>query len=121
MVLGQSLTDFQGKTYPMAGLLPITVDMANRLCLGYRAAAVLRPTLLAPAGDRLRGHEFHRSRSTPISPSPIYSWGSPAQLQQEGWATERLHASYLHLHWGSRPDLALRLLQNFLRISKGDP
>lgn len=83
MVLGQSLTDFQGKTYPMAGLLPITVDMANRLCLGYRAAAVLRPTLLAPAGDRLRGHEFHRSRSTPISPSPIYSWGSPPSFNRK--------------------------------------
>jgi cobyrinic acid a,c-diamide synthase len=121
MVLGQSLTDFQGKTYPMAGLLPIQVDMADRLCLGYRAAAVLRPTLLAPAGDRLRGHEFHRSRSTPISPSPIYSWGSPAQPQQEGWATERLHASYLHLHWGSRPDLAMRLLRSFIRITRGLP
>ncbi len=121
MVLGQSLTDLQGKTHPMAGLLPIQIHMADRLCLGYREAAVLRPTLLALAGDRLRGHEFHRSRSTPISPSPIYSWGSAGQPQQEGWASERLHASYLHLHWGSRPDLALRLLQNFLRISKRDP
>jgi cobyrinic acid a,c-diamide synthase len=65
MVLGKSLTDWDGKTYPMAGLLPITVDMGERLYLGYREAKVLRPTLLAPAGDRLRGHEFHRSRSSP--------------------------------------------------------
>ncbi len=113
MVLGQSLTDLQGRTYSMAGLLPITVDMGSRLCLGYREATVLRPTLLVEAGDRLRGHEFHCSRSTPTSPSPIYSWGSPPH--QEGWAGQRLHASYLHLHWGSRPDLAMRLLQSFLR------
>lgn len=119
MVLGRSLTDLQGKTYPMAGLLPITVDMGSRLCLGYREATVLRPTLLVEAGDRLRGHEFHRSRSTPTSPSPIYSWGSPPH--REGWAGQRLHASYLHLHWGSRPDLAVRLLQNFLRIAQGAP
>jgi cobyrinic acid a,c-diamide synthase len=119
MVLGRSLTDLQGKTYPMAGLLPITVDMGSRLCLGYREATVLRPTLLVEAGDRLRGHEFHRSRSTPTSPSPIYSWGSPPH--PEGWAGQRLHASYLHLHWGSRPDLAVRLLQNFLRIAQGAP
>lgn len=119
MVLGRSLTDLQGKTYPMAGLLPITVDMGSRLCLGYREATVLRPTLLVEAGDRLRGHEFHRSRSTPTSPSPIYSWGSPPH--REGWAGQRLHASYLHLHWGSRPDLAVRLLQNFLRIAQGTP
>ncbi|MFS8821883.1 cobyrinate a,c-diamide synthase [Synechococcus sp. W60.2] len=119
MVLGRSLTDLQGKTYPMAGLLPITVDMGSRLCLGYREATVLRPTLLVEAGDRLRGHEFHRFRSTPTSPSPIYSWGSPPH--REGWAGQRLHASYLHLHWGSRPDLAVRLLQNFLRIAQGAP
>ncbi len=119
MVLGRSLTDLQGKTYPMAGLLPIQVDMGDRLCLGYREATVLRPTLLAKAGDRLRGHEFHRSRSTPASPCSIYTWGSPPQ--QEGWAGQRLHASYLHLHWGSRPDLAVRLLQNFLRIAQGAP
>ncbi|MGY3254175.1 cobyrinic acid a,c-diamide synthase [Thermostichus sp. MS-CIW-19] len=119
MVLGRSLTDLQGKTYPMAGLLPITVDMGSRLCLGYREATVLRPTLLVEAGDRLRGHEFHRSRSAPTSPSPIYSWGSPPH--REGWAGQRLHASYLHLHWGSRPDLAVRLLQNFLRIAQGAP
>ncbi len=116
MVLGQSLTDWDGKTYPMAGLLPITVDMGERLCLGYREATVLRSTLLAAAGDCLRGHEFHRSRSSPACPNPVYSWGAPPQ--QEGWATERLHASYLHLHWGSRPDLAARLLQNFLSIGR---
>jgi cobyrinic acid a,c-diamide synthase len=116
MVLGKSLTDWDGKTYPMAGLLPITVDMGERLYLGYREAKVLRPTLLAPAGDCLRGHEFHRSRSSPPCPSPVYAWGSPPQ--QEGWANERLHASYLHLHWGSRPDLAARLLQNFLRVAR---
>ncbi len=121
MVLGQSLTDFQGNTHAMAGLLPLQVSMEKKLCLGYREALVVRSTLLTQAGDRLQGHEFHRSQSWPAPTHPIYSWGSPAQPQGEGWASERIHASYLHLHWGSRPDLALNLLQNFLRISKLNP
>ncbi|MGQ9836649.1 MAG: cobyrinate a,c-diamide synthase [Cyanobacteriota bacterium] len=121
MVLGESLTDFQGETHQMAGLLPLQVSMGEKLCLGYREALVLRSSPLTQAGDRLHGHEFHRSQIRPAPPHPIYTWKSLGQSQSEGWATERIHASYLHLHWGSRPDLALKLLQNFLKISKRDP
>lgn len=120
LVLGQFLTDLQGKTHRMAGLLPVQASMDGKLCLGYREATVLRSTPLTQVGDRLRGHEFHRSQSWPAPADPIYTWGSPAQPQPEGWATNRIHASYLHLHWGARPDLALKLLQNFLRISKAE-
>ncbi|MFQ3584720.1 MAG: cobyrinate a,c-diamide synthase, partial [Cyanobacteriota bacterium] len=87
MVLGESLTDLQGETHPMAGLLPLQVSMDGKLCLGYREATVLRSTLLAQAGERLRGHEFHRSRSWPAPANPIYTWGSLGQPQSEGWAT----------------------------------
>ena len=60
MVLGQTLTDAEGKAHAMAGLLPVTTSFAKRkLSLGYRAARLLQDHPLGCAGTILRGHEFH--------------------------------------------------------------
>jgi cobyrinic acid a,c-diamide synthase len=60
MVLGQTLTDAEGHTHAMAGLLPVTTSFAKRkLSLGYRAARLLGDHPLGGAGTVLRGHEFH--------------------------------------------------------------
>jgi cobyrinic acid a,c-diamide synthase len=60
MVLGQTLTDADGLTHPMAGLLGVSTSFARRkLHLGYRVATIMRDGCLGPAGTRLRGHEFH--------------------------------------------------------------
>jgi cobyrinic acid a,c-diamide synthase len=59
MVLGRSLTDAQGKSHAMAGLLPVETSFANRrLSLGYRE---LQPLRGAPWEGLVRGHEFHYS------------------------------------------------------------
>jgi cobyrinic acid a,c-diamide synthase len=56
MVLGKGLTDADGITHAMAGLLPLETSFASRkLHLGYRQ---LR-TLGGPFPKQLRGHEFH--------------------------------------------------------------
>jgi cobyrinic acid a,c-diamide synthase len=60
MVLGQSLTDADGVTHAMAGLLGVSTSFARRkLHLGYRSARLLADGCLGPAGTELRGHEFH--------------------------------------------------------------
>jgi cobyrinic acid a,c-diamide synthase len=60
MVLGRTLTDAEGKTHAMAGLLPVTTSFAKRkLSLGYRAARLLGDHPLGNVGTLLRGHEFH--------------------------------------------------------------
>jgi cobyrinic acid a,c-diamide synthase len=60
MVLGQSLTDAEGETHAMAGLLGVATSFARRqLHLGYRIARLLGDGCLGPAGTILRGHEFH--------------------------------------------------------------
>ncbi len=60
MVLGETLTDSQGLTHPMAGLLPLTTSFAERrLHLGYREARLLADGVLGTTGARFRGHEFH--------------------------------------------------------------
>lgn len=60
MVLGESLTDAEGREHPMAGLLPLKTSFRERrLHLGYRAARVSRPGPWGGFGAALRGHEFH--------------------------------------------------------------
>lgn len=46
---------------PMCGVLDATARMSERLTLGYRDAVAVSDSVLAGAGTRLRGHEFHRT------------------------------------------------------------
>lgn len=63
MVLGDGLIDAGGNRHAMAGLLGLVTDFSRRqLHLGYRLATALAPTILGPAGQVLRGHEFHYAR-----------------------------------------------------------
>ena len=60
MVLGRSLTDTDGLTHAMAGLLSVETSFAKRkMNLGYRRAVLEAGGLLGPAGTALTGHEFH--------------------------------------------------------------
>ena len=60
MVLGEALTDAEGRAHRMAGLLPLATSFAERrLHLGYRALALLQDGPLGHAGGHFRGHEFH--------------------------------------------------------------
>ncbi len=51
---------------PMLGALPLTAAMTSKLTLGYRQAIAPADTLLARAGERLVGHEFHRTTTAPL-------------------------------------------------------
>ena len=60
MVLGEALTDGDGATHPMAGLLPVETSFAERrLHLGYRVATLAGGGPLGAPGMVFRGHEFH--------------------------------------------------------------
>lgn len=60
MVLGESLTDADGKPHAMAGLLPLATSFQERrLHLGYRALSLAADCRLGKARQRWRGHEFH--------------------------------------------------------------
>jgi cobyrinic acid a,c-diamide synthase len=60
MVLGTSLTDGDGASHRMAGLLGHSTSFAQpKLHLGYREGMLLGAGPLGKPGARLRGHEFH--------------------------------------------------------------
>ncbi|MFI6484747.1 cobyrinate a,c-diamide synthase [Nonomuraea sp. NPDC050663] len=85
---------------PMCGRVPGAARMTDRLTLGYREA-VSGTSLLTRAGERYRGHEFHRTVVEP--PGALFSEGG-------GHGDALVTASYLHLHWAGTPELAGRLL-----------
>ncbi|MFN3673114.1 MAG: cobyrinate a,c-diamide synthase [Bosea sp. (in: a-proteobacteria)] len=65
MVLGKSLTDADGASHAMAGLLGVETSFATRkMNLGYRRAVLQADGPLGPAGSGLTGHEFHYATIT---------------------------------------------------------
>ncbi|NYH55812.1 cobyrinic acid a,c-diamide synthase [Nocardiopsis arvandica] len=91
---------------PMAGAVPAHARMTERLTLRYPEATSPGDTLLTRAGERVTGHEFHRTGTTPGASGACPAWdidGVP-----EGFASPTLHASYLHVHWAGHPKLAVR-------------
>jgi len=98
MYLGHSITDENGQTHPMTGILDISTGIEQKkLSLGYR-------TIRLPGG-MAKGHEFHYSHFLPRQ-------GHSAAEITEGYNArgERIDipifytpgvlASYLHLYWG---------------------
>ena len=60
MVLGRALTDADGVSHAMAGLLSVETSFARRkMNLGYRRASLQASCVLGRQGDILTGHEFH--------------------------------------------------------------
>ena len=96
---------------PMCGVLDARARMSERLTLGYRDAVAVSDSVLAPAGTRMRGHEFHRTVVEPgAGAAPAWGVRAPAP-RVEGFVQQGVHASYLHTHWASEPGVARRFVE----------
>ncbi|WP_425276369.1 cobyrinate a,c-diamide synthase [Streptomyces carpinensis] len=99
---------------PMCGVLDATARMTGRLTLGYRDAVAVSDSVLAGAGERMRGHEFHR---TVVEPGAGTGAAAPAwgvrvpERRVEGFVQRGVHASYLHTHWAAAPGVARRFVE----------
>ncbi|NEO46177.1 MAG: cobyrinate a,c-diamide synthase [Moorea sp. SIO4A3] len=113
MYLGEQITDFDGKSWLMVGVLPTVTVMGKSLTLGYRQATALLDGPLLPAGATVWGHEFHRSHLTVMPSNPLFELRGYNQRKVgvEGWQVYQLHASYVHLHWGSCLEVPLGFLE----------
>jgi cobyrinic acid a,c-diamide synthase len=91
---------------PMCGVLDVRATMTPKLTLGYRRAVAMSNSVLARAGDVVRGHEFHRTATVPAAgDQPAWRFG-PGTL--EGHVAGSVVASYLHTHWAGHPAAAAR-------------
>ena len=91
---------------PMCGVLDVRATMTPKLTLGYRQAMAVTDSVLARAGDVVRGHEFHRTAAVPAAgDQPAWQVGPGAV---EGHVAGSVVASYLHTHWAGHPAAAAR-------------
>ena len=91
---------------PMCGVLDVRATMTPKLTLGYRQAVAVTDSVLARAGDVVRGHEFHRTAAVPAAgDQPAWQVGPGAV---EGHVAGSVVASYLHTHWAGHPAAAAR-------------
>jgi cobyrinic acid a,c-diamide synthase len=105
LALLQLLTDKQGETAPMWGLLPGTGTMAPRLVnLGMHSVTL-------PEGE-LRGHTFHHAHiETPLS-AATHTQAQRHHGQRESvFRDGRLLASFLHLYFPFHPEAVAALFK----------
>ncbi len=100
MVLGSALTDADGTSHEMAGLLGLETSFAKRqMHLGYRLAELAAPMPGHEAGDRLRGHEFHYSSivSQPDTPLAVVRDATGAIISETGSRRGHVTGTFFHL------------------------
>ncbi len=119
MYLCDRIVDFSERSYPMVGIFPTTAVMGQRLTLGYRQLTALTNSLLCKTGDRVWGHEFHRSTLTDAPIDPLFDlqgYESNSIFAPEGWSRYQVQAAYTHLHFGSRPDLPTKFIERCIKF-----
>ncbi|MBW2119690.1 MAG: cobyrinate a,c-diamide synthase, partial [Deltaproteobacteria bacterium] len=111
MFLAREILDLEGQAFPMVGIFPMKAKMEHRLkALGYREVITRKKSILGPADTKVRGHEFHYSliQDMETDPECIYSMTDRKAVSsgEEGFVQNRVLGSYVHLHWGSNPEVA---------------
>jgi cobyrinic acid a,c-diamide synthase len=112
MYLGRTLTDFEGHVHEMVGVLPVDSAMQRKkVTLGYRSATALRSSPILPESAQVMGHEFHYSELANPAPQETAAYRlAERDGALEGYARGNVLASYVHLHFGGRPDAARRFI-----------
>ncbi len=117
------LQDAQGVMHAMTGIFPFSAKMHPRFqALGYRQVTLTSDCLLGPANSMLRGHEFHYSRlDAPLDAEARFVYltrDREGREHPEGFIRGNTLASYIHLHFSSRPQAAQSLVAACARWSK---
>ena len=110
MYLAQALSIANGARFSMAGVLPISIEMTDKLVqFGYVTVEFLEACLLGPKGTTVRGHSFHHSRITAQGQMErIYrvNYSISGREELEGFQRDNVLASYIHLHFRANPVMA---------------
>jgi cobyrinic acid a,c-diamide synthase len=115
MYLAETLTTIEGQSYPMAGILPVAIEMTRSLVhFGYADVEFAHDCLLGTKGTVVRGHSFHCSRIVThdhlrCAYQVHYSFSD--RRGQEGFVVKQVLGSYIHLHFRSNLSLVSSFLQ----------
>ena len=102
MALAETLTDTDGRTHRMAGVLPADVRMCERYqALDHVALRARNDALTADAGTTVRGHEFHYSEAD-VAPDATFAFdverGDGIADGKDGLSEHRTLGTYAHVH-----------------------
>ncbi|GMA55646.1 cobyrinate a,c-diamide synthase [Alicyclobacillus sacchari] len=113
MLLADAIVDTSGNRFDMAGVLPVTVEMTERLAgFGYREFEMAPGSFLEDVGGRVRGHEFHYSRIMSAEASlPPYVIHQGEKRRLEGFSQGSVIAGYTHIYFPSHPEMAAQFVQ----------
>ena len=104
LYLGQSLTDAEGQSWPMAGVLPGEAKDAGRLVrFGYAALRADSDSLLFRAGESFPIHEFHHWDSTANGAALAAKKPVGGAAWRCGFIDEHFYAGFPHLYWAGTP------------------
>jgi cobyrinic acid a,c-diamide synthase len=110
LYLSQQLSTSDGRVYPLAGIVPLAMEMTSKLVdFGYVTITFTKDCLLGPRGTSVRGHSFHYSRicsSSDAATSYQVEFSLSGKQQQEGFTCGPVLASYVHLHFRANPAVA---------------
>lgn len=104
LYLGQSLTDAEGQSWPMAGVLPGEAKDAGRLVrFGYAALSADSDSMLFRAGESFPIHEFHHWDSTANGTVLAAKKPVGGAAWRCGFVNEHFYAGFPHLYWAGTP------------------
>jgi cobyrinic acid a,c-diamide synthase len=102
--------------YPMCGVLAGSAWFTPQLTLAYRDAVAVADSSLYSVGQRVVGHEFHRTAVTftdSYQPAWVYQVSDEDHERasvRDGVVDAGVHASYLHTHPAAVPDAVMRFV-----------
>ena len=104
LYLGQSLTDAEGQSWPMTGVLPGEAKDAGRLVrFGYATLSADSDSLLFRAGESVPIHEFHHWDSTANGTALAAKKPVGGAAWRCGFVNEHFYAGFPHLYWAGTP------------------
>lgn len=114
MFLSKELITRDGKVWPMTGLLPLSIQMTDRLVhFGYTDVRFTKDGV-APENMWLRGHSFHCSQITHeeknIQKTTVVHYSLSGNEQPEGFAVGNVFGSYIHLHFAADPSFVAHFM-----------
>ncbi len=113
MFLSRWLRTRDGREWSMAGLLPLAIEMTDKLVhFGYAEVRFIEDGF-APKGDCLKGHSFHYSRIVDegnVTKKAVARYTLSGEEREEGFTSGKVFGSYIHLHFASAPSIAQRFI-----------
>ena len=104
LYLGQSLTDAEGQSWPMVGVLPGEAKDAGRLVrFGYAELSADSDSMLFRAGESFPIHEFHHWDSTANGAALAAKKPVGGAEWRCGSVNEHFYAGFPHLYWAGTP------------------